>query len=253
MKINDKKEFTISKDVFKSNQTIFLNVKSDNCYLKIESISSRTQTSTENSYYHQIIYNEPDDYYVNVYSYPELENAKEPCVFYTYPVQKTQKNDIFIIDGVNYKIKLSKQNNYEADFFLAYVYPGTEYSNAMILNFFSSKDKDVHVTILHKVTKHVFHTFYFHGQKNLLIPNETINRICDIWMICNIYIAIKADLNEDIEVDFSISTTKMIFQYLPRNKMLIDKIADNYIRVFYTYVNAGDLYQIDVSQSRLFP
>ena len=97
MKINDKKEFKISKDVFKSCQTIFLNVKSDNCYLKIESISSTSQTSTENSYYHQIIYNEPDDYYVNVYSYPELENAKEPCVFYTYPVQKTQKNDIFII------------------------------------------------------------------------------------------------------------------------------------------------------------
>ena len=241
MKIKDKKEFKISKDVFKSCQTIFLNVKSDNCYLKIESISSRSQTSTENSYYHQIIYNEPDDYYVNVYSYPELENAKEPCVFYTYPVQKTQKNDIFIIDGVNYKIKLSEQNNYEADFFLAYVYPGTEYSNAMILNFFSSNDKDVHVTILHKVTKHVFHTFYFHGQKNLLIPNETINRICDIWMICNIYIAIKAVPKEDIEVDFSISTTKMIFQYLPRNKMLIDKIADNYIRVFYTYVNEGDL------------
>ena len=143
-----------------------MNVKSDNCYLKIESISSRSQTSTENSYYHQIIYNEPDDYYVNVYSYPELENAKEPCVFYTYPVQKTQKNDIFIIDGVNYKIKISEQNNYEADFFLAYVYPGTGYySNAMILNFFSSNDKDVHVTIFHKVTKYVFILFISMGRK----------------------------------------------------------------------------------------
>ena len=241
MNINDKKQFKISKDVFSDCQTIFLNVKSDNCYLKIESISSTSQTSTENSYYHQIIYKVPDDYSINVYSYPELENAKEPCVFYTYPVQKTQNNDIFIIDGVNYKIKISNENNYEADFFLTYVYPGTEYSNAMILNFYSSNDKDVHVTILHKVTKYVFHDFTFHAQKNLLIPTGYIHDICDKWMICNIYIQIKTVFKEDIEVDFSISTTKMIFQYLPRNKILIDKIADNYIRIFYTYINAGDL------------
>ena len=36
--------------------------------------------------------------------------------------------------------------------------------------------------------------------------------------------------------------TKMIFQYIPQNKIIVDKIADNYIRTYYTYINPGEFF-----------
>ena len=58
--------------------------------------------------------------------------------------------------------------------------------------------------------------------------------------ICYLTIRISNESEEDLFVDFKISATRYIPQYIPKNTMIMDTITDNFIRIFYSFISGND-------------
>ena len=239
--MNSRKQLNLYKETFYDNVPIVVNIKSDNCYLKIENLYL-IQYSIEANYY-QIFFNEPNDYSFNISSY-SVENLNTPCVFYLYPIQLGKDNNIRIMEGVTYNYRLSKEQNV-VDFLLpiqVYIEAYLD-SISILVNILNRTD----VGFLISKDKANFYNDYLSGRNNIIIPKDIIDKLCIYGTICRIQFEIQSKEEAEIYLEFKVSVTRKNAEYVPKNTMMMDRIADSYKRIFYTYISNEDQGKIKFS------
>ena len=239
--MDNKMLFKINKYDFDETYYLILNIRADNCYLQVETISSTSQVSYEKNDYHRIIIKDVDDYLINI-SANSADNPASgnlPCIFYMYNIQKGKDNEILTIQGVNYRDRLDKYNNIVLYSF-PYIFGESTRSDALILTLSCNSRKDIYVSIYKHDTQYVLDDFYFNGKRNELIPLSSLRNRCELLVICYLTIRISNESEEDLFVDFKISATRYIPQYIPKNTLIMDTITDNFVRIFYSFISGSD-------------
>lgn len=111
IQLNEKKEFLLSQSSFSDNQSILMNLKSDNCYFKIES-SPQTEIYSNEPLYHQIIFKEVTECNIQIqidnYIDTNNTNPNDICNFYIYGTNINEDEDFLIcFNSVTIKITSS--------------------------------------------------------------------------------------------------------------------------------------------------
>ena len=148
------------------------------------------------------------------------------------------------MEGVNYNYRLSKEHNV-VDFLLPIQFYTEAYldSISVSVNILSRAE----VVFLISKDKTNFYNNYLSGRNSIIIPKETIDMLCTYGTICRIKFEIQSKEEAEIYLEFKVSVTRKNPEYVPRNTMIMDRIADSYRRIFYTYISNADLERIKFS------
>ena len=234
---NSKKVFILPKYSFFENASILLNIKSENCNMKITELSNKAILLSESQIYYQYRFIEADDYPIEVYLHNE-ENKNEKCTFYTYATQNEISYKVLAMEGISYRIKITKYLEL-ISFQLPYIYH-SELSDSINILFSISDNKDAYIDII--IQHYSVYSQCINGNNiNVIISNWSLKGLCLENTICiiNIYLSsVKSE--DDFYVDFKISANRQVLHYIPFNTIIKDTFSQQFTRLFYTFIKQND-------------
>ena len=234
---NSKKVFILPKYSFFENASILLNIKSENCNMKITELSNKAELLSESQIYYQYRFIEADDYPIEVYLHNE-DNKNEKCTFYTYATQNEISYKVLAMEGISYRIKITKYLEL-ISFQLPYIYH-SELSDSINILFSISDNKDAYIDII--IQHYSVYSKCINGNNiNANISTGSLKRFCLENTICiiNIYLSsVKSE--DDFYVDFKISANRQVLHYIPFNTIIKDTFSQQFTRLFYTFIKQND-------------
>ena len=239
MLANEKESLILSQNSFENNAKIILNIKSENCNLKISDLSSKAEQFSNSKQYYQLIFSEINDYTIEV----EIDNddiSNNACAYYTYATD-TSSSSVTLMEGFSFTTRLSK--SYSQIYEFPYILDNTDTKDFVGIKY----ETDLHKyfsTVIY-VNEHEFKSIpNMKGEHNIGIPKEYLIKYCEMSKICMVKVSIAT--NYDMYIDLKVIAKNNNMQYIPKNQIINDAISGNFAKIYYTYINANDKGKVKV-------
>ena len=236
---NETEILTLSQNSFE-NKKIVVNIKSENCDLKITDLnitdlSSKAEHFSNSKQYYQLIFSEVNDYAIKV-EIDSDDNSNNTCAYYTYATDNSSST-VTLMEGFSFTTRLSLK------------YPKFFYEFPYILDNTDTKDfvgikyeTDLHhqFSTAINVNGHTFKSIAsMRGEHTIGISKDFLVKYCEKLKICMVKVSIITKY-DDTYVDLKVIAKNNIMQYIPKNKIINDKISGNFAKIYYTYINKND-------------
>ena len=241
--INSKKTFKVNQHDFYNSSLIQVNIKAENCFLNIDTVSTDIEIFSKSKDYYQLLFTEKKDYIITVSTIEKEQEKNKKCIFYTYAANNEHNFQMMIMEEVTYRIRLSDKGD---PITLQFPFNPSDVFYQTSLNFeFYSEDKDTLVAF--NINNLGSAQLYFWGYRVFPISIQSIKTYCVAQLTCLITIIVERFKREESYVDLKITANENVFQYISPNTMIGDKFYQNFTRIFYTTLNHNDKGKIKIN------